>query len=122
MKTELRNSVLQLARLLQELKGEDTIAVRLEPSVSWASYCIISTCNSVTHMHGILGRLRKELIFEDSELRWNVCALSRQLEYTSWFPIDLGLIVIHLMSYDAREFYELEKLWPVAEILKLSKF
>ncbi len=119
MKTELYNDILQLGHLLQEWRGENTIALHLEPSVSWAKYCLISTCNSLTHMQGILNNLRSVLHDEMSMFKL-AYHLPRNLENFSWLPIDLGPVVVHLMSDEARTFYELEKLWPVAEIIEFN--
>jgi ribosome-associated protein len=35
-----------------------------------------------------------------------------------WDLTDMGSIVVHLMSQQARDFYELERLWSSAERLK----
>ena len=35
-----------------------------------------------------------------------------------WNLVDIGPVVVHLMSKDARDFYELEKLWHAGTFLK----
>ncbi|MEM9424988.1 MAG: RsfS/YbeB/iojap family protein, partial [Spirochaetota bacterium] len=90
METELRNKVLRLAALLREWKAENTVVLRLDPGVSWARYCLISTCNSLTHMRGILNHLRSG--FSEEEL-WNMLRyIPRQGD--PWCPVDLGDVVL----------------------------
>ena len=122
MEDELKSKVLHLANLLEEWKGEVTVALHLQPSVSWAQYCLISTCNSITHIRGILANLRDAL--RDQKLfQENIFSMPRYLKkediapQTNWHIVDLGPVILHLMSHEARKFYELEELWPVAEII-----
>ena len=117
METELRDSAVELAHYLKEWKGENVVALQLEPSVSWASYCVIATCHSLTHACGILRQLRS-LLRENTAFP-AVSGLPHP-EDAAWCLIDMGPLVVHLMSREAREFYELEQLWPVAKVFSIS--
>ena len=116
METEWDNSAVELAHCLKEWKAENVMALQLESSVSWASYCVIATCHSLTHTRGILGQLRS--LLRESSAFPDVSGLPHP-EDAAWCLIDMGPIVIHLMSREAREFYELEQLWPVAKVFSV---
>lgn len=116
METELHNSVVELANYLREWKGEDVVVLQMEPSVSWADYCVIATCHSLTHTRGILRQLRSLLHEEAALPAFYRYSLPRTFD-AAWCLLDMGSLIVHLMSREARAFYELEQLWPVARVL-----
>jgi ribosome-associated protein len=74
----------------------------------WTDYFIISTGSSNTHLDGM------ERHIKDFCREKNIEILRRsrkQAENDEWRIIDLGWAVVHLMSRQARDFYELERLW-----------
>ena len=119
METEWDNSAVELANYLKEWKAENVMAVQLAPSVSWADYCVIATCYSLTHTRGILRQLRS-LLRENAALSAFYGAPHTLGEDSGWCLGDMGPLVVHLMSAEARTFYELEQLWPVAKVLPLT--
>ena len=40
----------------------------------------------------------------------------------TWELLDYGTIVIHVFTQEAREFYDLERLWADAETVDISEF
>lgn len=121
METEWHNSAVELANYLKEWKAENVMAVQLAPSVSWADYCVIATCYSLTHTRGILRQLRS-LLRENaalSALSGSLHTLGALGEDSGWCLVDMGPLVVHLMSAEARAFYELEQLWPVVKVLPI---
>jgi ribosome-associated protein len=97
----------ELGRLLQEHKGEDVSVLDLREINNWTDFFIIATVTSKTHMEG-LERHIKEFCRENN---LDITGHSRKEENDQWHLIDLGRAVIHLMNKNAREFYDLERLW-----------
>ena len=96
-----------LGELLREHKGQDVCVLDLRLINNWTDFFIIATCSSKTHMDGLerhikdLCHVREIGIFGSSPKNAD----------NEWRIIDLGSIIIHLMSAELRDFYELERLW-----------
>jgi ribosome-associated protein len=105
--TNLPALVSSLAELLQEHKGQNVLILDLRKFNIWTDFFIIATVTSNTHMEG-LERHVKEFC---RERETDIFGKSRKGQDDQWRLIDLGSIVIHLMTSSAREFYELERLW-----------
>ncbi|MBN2049511.1 MAG: ribosome silencing factor [Spirochaetales bacterium] len=107
------NLVTDLAKLLEEHRGTDVLALDLRAVCSWTDYFIITTTSSQTHVKGILKHIRTFLSSQNLEI------LHRQkhVEEEGWILIDCGFTVIHLMNEETRRFYELEKLWHTGSVI-----
>ena len=71
-------------------------------------YFVIVSVNSSTHWQGLYKDVKNYI--KDNDLEIHVTN-RKSPDGDDWNLIDLGPIVIHLMSPAAREFYDLEKLW-----------
>lgn len=111
MKT-IREKALEIAKLMEDSKGVDVVALDVENLNSWTDIFIIVTVNSSAHWKG----LQKSALEYAKENDLQVHLTHRKMsDGDDWNLIDLGPIVIHLMSAEARNFYELEKLWHAGE-------
>ena len=106
---------LEIAQLMEDGKGQDVAVLDVSGLNSWTDYFVIVTITSSAHWQGLY-RTVKEYIAEN-EL--SIHQTSRKTpQGDDWNLIDLGPIVVHLMSADARNFYELEKLWHAGKKLR----
>jgi len=96
-----------LGELLLEHKGQNVSVLDLRSINNWTDFFIIATVSSSTHMDGL------ERHIKDFCRKHNIDILGSSVRKAEdeWRLIDLGWAVIHLMSEQAREFYELERLW-----------
>ena len=105
------------SELLQEHKGQKVCVLDLRGINNWTDFFIIATATSKTHIDG-LERHIKEFC---REKRIDILGSSRKDADDEWRLIDLGLIIIHLMTQEVREFYDLEKLWaPIPASKEMS--
>jgi ribosome-associated protein len=118
MEDTVRNDVLEIARILEDHRAEEVIALYIGAMSDWTDYFIISTVRSAAHLKGLLRRLQE---FFDER---SITPLTRRKllnRESGWVLIDCGRFVVHLMDREHREFYELEKLWFRNELIYSSK-
>lgn len=98
-----------LGGLLRDHKCQDVSVLDLRKMNAFADFFVIATVSSNTHMDGLERHIRE--FCHESEI--TILGKSRKPETgdDEWRLLDLGLIIIHLMSKSARDFYELERLW-----------
>ncbi|MEL3907856.1 MAG: ribosome silencing factor [Treponemataceae bacterium] len=111
---ELSEKAIQIGKTLQDYKAGDVMVLDLTEKNVFTDYFIIATSNSVAHATGL-----EKKVFEEAE-KLNL-EETRKLQKISdgdeWKLIDLGLVVIHIMTETARKFYDLEKLWFDTKVL-----
>jgi ribosome-associated protein len=118
MLSEIETRVEALSGLLREHNGQDVCILDLRGINNWTDFFVIATVTSKTHMDG-LERFVKDFCRENS-----IDILGKTGKKSApggaagsgdagdeWRLIDLGGIIIHLMTARTREFYELERLW-----------
>lgn len=116
MKTT-REQALEIAKLMVEGKGKDVVAIDVSKLNSFTDCFVIVTVTSSAQQEG-LAKMVKDYTKENNiEIhRTN----KRIPDGAEWRLIDAGNVVVHLMSEDARDFYELEKLWHEGEQLTIA--
>ena len=94
------------ASALDELKAHNINAFEVEKISSFASYILIATGTSNRHIQSI-----GEKVLEDLKAK-DIKPIGLEGEGgEEWVLIDIGDVVLHLMSTKARTFYDLESLW-----------
>lgn len=101
---------------LNSKKAIDLAAIRIGDLTSVADYFILATATSNTHVRA----LSEEVEFKLSEI--GVEPHHVEGRATGWILIDYCDVVVHVFSRDAREFYNLDKMWFDGETVDLSKY
>ena len=105
-------TALALAELLVEHQAEETVVLDVSRQSGWTDYFVIATTRSHAHLRGVLRHLDNALRrMGDAGRERSGHSLRRAPDDSGWVLVDLGSVVIHLMTDDQRRFYELERLW-----------
>ena len=116
MKTTEEKAI-ELAKLMIAGKGKDVTLLDVSGLNSWTDYFVIVTVNSSVHWQGLLKDVKTYI--KDNDLEIHITN-KKSPDGDDWNLIDLGAIVIHLMSEQARDFYDLEKLWHAGRVIELE--
>jgi ribosome-associated protein len=104
-----------LGALLQDHKGQDVAILDLRAINGWTDFFVIATVSSRTHLMGLLRHIKDFCHDREVEILRGKHKIPAEDE---WTLIDLGTVVIHLMTEKSRSFYELERLWNTAPVIR----
>lgn len=107
----------EIAKLMEDGKGKDVTLLDISGLNSWTDYFVIVTVNSSAHWQGLYKQVKEYIKENDLEIH---LTNKKTPDGDDWNLIDLGAIVIHLMSEQARQFYDLEKLWHNGKIIDIN--
>ena len=98
------------AKILDDKKGNHINLVRIEEISSLADFFVIASGNSNTHVRALADEVEEQLKKEG-------VAPARVEGYRSdsWVLLDYSSVVVHVFTPDAREFYDLDRLWADGE-------
>ena len=91
---------------LEDLKAVDQLCLNVSSLTTLTDYMVIVTGTSSRHIQSLAERVVEDL------KKLNIRPLSLEGEGTQeWVLVDYGDVIVHLMSAQARTFYDLESLW-----------
>ena len=104
-----------VTKALDEKKGMNIKLLKIDRVSSLADYFLICTGTSNTHVRTLCDYA--EYVLEEL----GEPMLGREGHRgNSWELLDYGTIVVHVFTEEAREFYNLERLWADAETVDIS--
>ncbi|XP_027594233.1 mitochondrial assembly of ribosomal large subunit protein 1 isoform X1 [Pipra filicauda] len=97
--------------LLRQENAKDICVIQPPPEIKYCDYFIIVSGSSTRHLHAMAQYMLKmyKHLKEESDPHTQI----EGKETDDWLCIDFGNIVVHFMLPEAREVYELEKLWTL---------
>lgn len=105
----------KVSELIFSKKGYDVVIIDLRKLASFADYFVIATADSDTQVKAIADEVDKKLKDEGVKT-WH----REGYRSLNWVLLDFVDVVVHIFKREAREFYNLEKLWGDAPIKKVT--
>lgn len=104
-----------IAEVLDAKKGRDVKIIHVEEKTVIAEYFVLCTGNSSTQVKGLVGEVEYQL--ERRGIKpYNV----EGRDNNSWILLDYSNIIVHVFSREAREFYNLDKLYGDSSAVSVS--
>jgi len=110
-----KEMALTLANALDEKKGKDIRVLETAKLTTLADYFVICTAASTTQIKALSDACQKAMA-EAGEQPHHI----EGHRGGSWVLLDFSSVVVHLFMDEARQFYDLERLWSDAVQLNLS--
>lgn len=95
-----------IAEVLDSKKGHNIKVIYVEDKTSIADYFVLCTGNSSTQVKALAGDVEYK-IGERGVLPYNVEGRGND----TWGVVDYSSVVVHIFSREARDFYNLDKLY-----------
>ena len=95
--------------------GKDIKLLKIDKITVIADYFVVCTANSTTQIKTLCDEVEAALEAEGEKV------LHREgYRNGGWVLLDYGCVVVHVFMEDAREHYNLERLWQDAEDIDIS--
>lgn len=102
-------------KALDSKKALDIMVIKIQDISAIADYFVIATGTSSTHVKALADEVEAQL----DEAGISVSHVEGYRS-NSWILLDYVDVVVHVFSDEAREYYDLERLWQDGEIIDIE--
>lgn len=105
-----RSAIDTVTASLDDSKAEEVIAIDLRGRSALADHMVIASGRSHRHVSAVADHVLRDL-----KAAGHGNAKVEGLQNGDWVLIDTGDIIIHIFRPEVRSFYNIEKMWTVAD-------
>ncbi|EPG73561.1 ribosome silencing factor [Leptospira fainei serovar Hurstbridge str. BUT 6] len=105
-------------KIMKDKKCEEIAVLNLETVNSYLSYFLICTVNSSVQANAVAREIKKAL--KSFKLPHKETDKTGTSSSSGWTLLDYGEFIVHIMTPEKREFYNLDRLWRDAERIELE--
>ncbi len=106
----------EIYHVLDAHRGEDIAVLRVGEKIDITEYFVLCTAHATTHVRS----LTDEVEFKLGEAGVKPFASEGRGDKNSWMVLDYGTVIVHIFTRDAREFYNLDKLYSDTEKVEVA--
>lgn len=114
---ETKEKIKVIVKALDSKKAKDIKVIKIDDITSICDYFVIATGTSSTQVRTLA---------DETDYQMGLCGVNpQQIEgngKNSWILIDYIDVVVHVFDRQAREFYDLDKLWADGEEIDIDEF
>ena len=107
--------VKKIVKALDDKKGNDIKAIKIEELTVVADYFVLVTGNSNTHIRA----LADEVEYQLEEAGFKPDHIEGRA--TGWVILEYSGVVAHIFTEEARNYYNLERLWEDATKIEINE-
>ncbi|ADL07537.1 ribosome silencing factor [Thermosediminibacter oceani] len=104
-----KDVALLTAKILSDKKAEDIVVLDISSISVIADYFVVATGRSSIHVKALADEVEEKL----SEKGFKIMG-KEGYEEARWILLDFADVVVHIFDEEAREYYDLERLWADA--------
>lgn len=112
-----KETALLLAKALDSKKGLDIKVLETGHLTTLADYFVLCSATSTTQIKALADACEKAMKEEANELPHHV----EGHRGGTWILLDFSAVVVHVFNEEARQFYDLERLWSDATPVDLGE-
>jgi ribosome-associated protein len=109
---DLSNDLLQqVTTALDDFKAQDIHTIDVRGMSSLSDYIVIASGTSTRHLHA----MAENLVIKMKQAGYQPLGVEGRKD-SDWVLVDSDDVIVHLMLPQARDFYNLEKLWETPRV------
>ncbi len=101
-----------MVRTLEEKKAEEILLLDVQGRCSFADYFVLCSASSDRMLRALT-----ESVVETAHKEFRVPARMEGRSDSGWVLVDLGSVIVHLLTPARREYYNLEDFWKEAKVV-----
>ena len=114
---DTRALAVDIAKILDTKKARDIKILRVNEKTVLADYFVIATGTSTTHVKSLADEVEYEV---STKLKIEPASVEGR-GLGNWTLIDYENVIVHVFNPQAKDFYNLDKLWADCEEIEFEK-